>query len=124
MKTLNIGLDFSVDPPGRFLTDGKGINGEEFRENCLKPAIQVLKPGEKLHIILDDGVESYGSSFLSEGFAGMVKFGYISSQDLLEKIVIEYTDEDFEFYKNKIITYITNSEFGAEEYVPTKIKGA
>lgn len=122
MKTLNIGVDFSLDPSGRFLTDGDG-NGEEFREGYLKPAIQALKPGEKLQIIIDDGVESYGSSFLSEGFAGMVKFGYMSSQDLLEKIEISYTDEDFEFYKNKIITYITNSEFWAEEYEPTKLKG-
>lgn len=122
MKTLNIGVDFSPDPAGRFLTDGEG-NGEAFRESCLKPAIQALKSDEKLSIILDDGVESYGSSFLSEGFAGMVKFGYISSQDLLEKIEIRYTDEDFEFYKNKIITYIKNAEFGSEEYEPTKLKG-
>ncbi|HUW25963.1 MAG TPA: DUF4325 domain-containing protein [Gallionella sp.] len=121
MKTLNIGRDFSLDPAGRFFSD-EGDNGEKFRENFLKPAIQALKPDEKLHIILDDGVESYGSSFLSEGFAGMVKYGYISSQNLLEKIVIDYSDADFEFYKNKIITYIKNSKFKEEEYKPTRSK--
>lgn len=122
MKTLNIGRDFSLDPAGRFLSD-EGDNGEKFREMYLKPAINALKPDEKLHIILDDGVESYGSSFLSEGFAGMVKYGYITSHDLLEKIVIDYSNDDFEFYKNKIITYIKNSKFGEEQYKPTKPKG-
>jgi len=119
MKTLNIGRDFSPDPAGRYITDGKG-NGEEFREDCLKVMIRSLKPGEKLQIILDDGVEAYGSSFLTEGFAGMVKFGYISSQELLDKIVIIYTDEDFEFYKNKIVQYITEANFNSMIYKPTE----
>lgn len=119
MKTLNIGADFSRDPAGRYLSDGEG-NGEEFRESYLKPAIESLAPGEKLRIILDDGVESYGSSFLSEGFAGMVKFGYITGQDLLNKIEISYTNKDFEFYKNRIISYINDAKYDSEEYHKTK----
>jgi hypothetical protein len=111
MKTLNIGKDFSPDPAGRYRTDGSG-SGEGFREDCLLPAIRSLSPGEKLKIIIDDGVEGYGSSFLVEGFAGMVKAGHITKSELLNKIEITYTNEDFEFYKNKIIEYINEATHG------------
>lgn len=115
MKTLNIGKDFSVDPSGRFRADGDS-NGEAFREDYLKAAIESLEANEKLRIILDDGVIGYGSSFLSEGFAGMVKYGYIDKGELLEKIEILYTNEDFEFYKNRIIEYIKQSKFNSSKY--------
>jgi len=119
MKTLNIGKDFSLDPSGRFYTDGEG-SGEEFREDCLKNLIESLEPNEKLQIILDDGVEAYGSSFLVEGFAGMVKHGYITSDNLLDKLEVQFTDQDFEFYKNKIIEYISQAKFNSQVYKTTK----
>jgi len=119
MKKLNIGKEFSTDPAGRYRTDGKG-SGEEFREDHLKKIIQSLDPEEKVQIIIDDGVEGYGSSFLTEGFAGMVKFGYIKSDELIEKIEIIYKDTDFEFYKNKIISYIKQAKFNSEKYEPSK----
>lgn len=119
MKKLNIAKDFSFDPAGRFYTDGKG-SGEEFREDYLKKSIESLKSGEKLKIIIDDGVEAYSSSFLVEGFAGMVKYGYITSQELLSVIEICFTDEDFKFYKNKIIKYIEQAEYKTQEYKATK----
>jgi len=109
MKTLNIGKDFSIDPIGRYRSDGNR-SGETFREDYLKPALKTLEPEEKLEIIIDDGVESYGSSFLSEGFAGMVKYGFITNSELLEKIEITYTNSDFDFYKNKIIEYINKAQ--------------
>lgn len=118
MKTLNIGKDFSTDPIGRFRSDGNR-SGETFREDCLKQALQSLEPGEKLEIILDDGVESYGSSFLSEGFAGMVKYGFITSEELLAKIEIKYTNEDFEFFKKKILEYINKAKYNSKVYEPT-----
>ncbi len=102
---LNIGKTFSTSPSGRYLSDGPG-NGEDFRENYFWPAIEALKPGEKLEIILDDDVDGCGSSFLTEGFAGVVKNGYITSEELLNKITFTYTDSDFEFYKDRIIGYI------------------
>lgn len=117
-KTLNIGADFSPDPAGRFLTDGDG-NGESFRETSLKPMIESLDSGEKLKIIIDDGVEGYGSSFLNESFGGMVKYGYIQNQDMLDVIEIIYAKEDFEFYKKKIISYITQASYNSKSYVPT-----
>ena len=67
-------------------------------------------------IIIDDNVEGYGSSFLSEGFAGMVKYGYITSEELLDKIDIVYTDNDFAFYKEKIYQYINEASYNSEIY--------
>lgn len=119
MKTLNIGRDFSPDPIGRFRTDGDS-SGEAFREDQLRVAIQALEPGEKLEIVIDDGIEGYGSSFLVEGFAGMVKYGYISSEELLSKIEILYSNEDFAFYKTKILDYIKQAKFNSKAYKPTK----
>lgn len=120
MKTLNIGKDFSIDPIGRYRSDGNR-SGETFREDFLKPALQSLEPGEKLEIIIDDGIESYGSSFLSEGFAGMVKYGFITKDELIEKIKITYTNNDFDFYRNKILEYISKAKYNSKVYEPTKI---
>ncbi|PHR52029.1 DUF4325 domain-containing protein [Cycloclasticus sp.] len=116
MNILNIGQDFSKDPAGRFRADGEGNNGEEFREDHLKPRIDSLAEDEKLIIIIDDGIEGYGSSFLVEGFAGLVKFGYITAEDLLGKIEIRYENEEFEFYENKIIEYIKQAKFNSKHY--------
>ena len=120
MKTLNIGKDFSVDPIGRYRSDGDKRSGEAFREDCLKPILQSLALNEILEIIIDDGVESYGSSFLSEGFAGMVKYGYITKEELLKKIEVKYTNEDFEFFKKKILEYIAAAKYNSKVYIPTQ----
>lgn len=119
MKELNIGKDFSTDPSGRYYDPDGDASGEAFRESILKGMVESLGKDEKLHIILDDGVESYGSSFLVEGFAGMVKYGYITSDDLLRKLDITYTEEDFGFYKKKIIQYIHDAKYNSMEYKPT-----
>jgi len=119
MATLNIGKEFSIDPVGRYYSDSDA-SGEKFREEILRKKINALSENEKLTIILDDGVEAYGSSFLTEGFAGMVKYGYITSQELLGKIDIQFSDEDFFFYKEKVIQYIKEAKYNSEEYQSTK----
>ena len=116
MKNLNIGKDFSPDPSGRFRSDGNS-SGEAFREDCFKKVIENLEDEDVLNIILDDDVEGYGSSFLVEGFAGMVKYGYITGEELLKKIKFSYNDEDFGFYKDKIIDYINQATFNSKEYL-------
>lgn len=116
MKVFNIGQQFSHDPSGRYIDPDGDASGEAFREKHLKQLVLSLSEGEKLKIILDDDVESYGSSFLVEGFAGLVKYGYIKSDDLLSKLVFSYSDEDFEFYKNKIIQYIKEAKYNSKEY--------
>lgn len=118
MATLNIGKDFSPNPSGRYRSDGDG-SGEAFREDCLKSTLESLGPNEKLNIVLDDGVEGYGSSFLSEGFSGMVRYGYITGDELLQKLEFSFTDPDFEFYKSRIIEYISTAAFNSRKYPPT-----
>lgn len=118
MNTLRIGLEFSRIPRGRYRTDGTH-SGEHFREDYLMKRLRELKPGEKLTITIDDGVEGYGSSFLVEGFAGVVKYGYMQAKDLLDKIVIEYQNPDFSFYKRKIEQYINEAEYNSKPYIPT-----
>ena len=120
MSTLNIGKDFSGDPAGRYRSDG-GYNGEMFREDYLRDRITALKDDEILTIILDDNVESYGSSFLTEAFAGMVKYGYIDAQSFLDKIDLKVkSNNDFEFYKDRIIKYVQEAHFNSKTYTPTE----
>ena len=119
MKLLNIGKEFSSVPSGRFRSDGK-TSGETFREDLLLIRLRELSPGEKLRVILDDDVEGYGSSFLVEGFAGIVKYGYMQSVELLSKLDIACNNSEFLFYKNKIIQYINEAKFGSKKYEPTK----
>lgn len=121
MKKIDIGKDFSVDPGGRFFSD-KMPSGEEFREVYLRPCIESLSEDEKVEITLDSGVDGYGSSFLVEGFAGMVKYGYISAKDLLEKLEFIYADQDFEFFEKKIKKYISEANFNSQSYISTKDK--
>ena len=119
MNKLDIGKDFSPDPGGRFYSD-KMKSGEEFREEQLKPRIESLGKDEQLEIILDNGVDGYGSSFLVEGFAGMVKYGYIQPNKLLTKLVFIYSDPDFNFFEKKIRQYINEANFNTEPYISTK----
>lgn len=118
MNVLNIGKEFSEDPAGRHYDDGPA-SGEHFRENYLVVRLQELGENELLRIIIDDGVEAYGSSFLSEAFGGVIKFGYLTKDELLGKISIEYTDEDFSFYENRIKKYIEEANYNSVVYEPT-----
>ncbi|HCM9210166.1 TPA: STAS-like domain-containing protein [Enterobacter roggenkampii] len=118
MKTLKIGSEFSKVPRGRYRSDG-AASGERFREDFLRNRLSSLSNGEKLQIVIDDDVEGYGSSFLVEGFAGMVKYGYMHASELLAKIEIKYTNPDFAFYKKKIEQYINEAQFNSKLYEPT-----
>ncbi len=112
MNTFNIGKEFSTDPIGRYRSDSDS-SGELFREEYLKPKLEKLAKGEKLKIILDDGVEAYGSSFLVEGFAGLVKHGYFEKEELINMLEFEFKDEDFDFYANKIKQYIKEAKYNS-----------
>lgn len=122
MSKFNIGSQFSNEPSGRFYSDTGPRSGEAFREDHLKGLIEALEPKGKIIFILDDDVDTYGSSFLTEGFAGMVKFGYIRAVDLLEKIDFEYNDSDYAFYAEKAKQYIREAKFNSKEYVKSNKK--
>lgn len=116
MKILYIGQQFSDDPAGRYYTDGDG-NGEEFREEILKPLFALNKV---ITINIDKNVEGYGSSFLVEAFGGLVKHGYYKKDYINRNLIIEYSDPDFKFYEKKIKQYIQEAEYNSMEYKSTK----
>ncbi len=100
--TISIAEDFSDVPAGRFLNDGDW-SGERFREEFLIPA---LKDADKKHpvIININGTEGYGSSFLEEAFAGLIRKGY-TKEDIAEKLQIEANDT-YDIYKKIILEYL------------------
>lgn len=119
MAIFNIGKEFSQDPSGRYYTDGPG-SGEEFREDYLVPKINQLSENEILEIIIDDEVEAYGSSFISEGFAGAVKYGYFTADFLLNKIKIKYKNPDYSFFEKRIFSHIKKAAYNSAVYRSTK----
>ena len=118
MAEIDIGRDFSENPAGRFRSD-RSKSGEEFREDVLLPAFRRLSQDEALTLILDNGPDSYGSSFLTEGFAGVVKYGYFPVSSFLPRLRFRYTNPDFAFFEKKIHKYCQEAVFASQAYVPT-----
>jgi hypothetical protein len=89
MKTINIGKDFSENPAGRTIALDGQDSGEAFR-NLLISKLNTLGEDEQLEIILDDGVISYGSSFISEAFGALVRNKELTANQMLKKLVFSY----------------------------------
>jgi len=87
-QIISIAKQFSEFPVGRTPAD-TNVSGQAFREKFL---VQRLHNGEKLLIDLDD-VEGFGSSFLDEAFAGLIRNdGFTLAQ--LEMLIEFKADED------------------------------
>lgn len=50
-----------------------------------------------------------------EAFAGVVKVGYMKSEELLNKLVIKYSDDDFAFFEKKIKEYIREASYDSTQ---------
>lgn len=87
-QTLNIARDFSREPIGRYRTDGS-TSGEVFREDRLAPA---LRDAETIEVILD-GTEGYGSSFLDEAFAGLLRLGHLKRGEFGKRVRLVSNDD-------------------------------
>lgn len=80
---INVAKDFSKNPSGRYIEDGK-TSGEVFLKNLLLPAV-------KTHDIVEinfDGVRGYGSSFLEEAFGGFIRETKMSLVEFFNKVKI------------------------------------
>ena len=88
LRTIKIAEDFSTEPYGRYPEDGDA-NGTRFRDEWMLPALQQF---EKVVVILD-GTEGYGSSFLEESFGGLVRIHRIAPDLLREQLSI-VSEED------------------------------
>lgn len=89
--TLNIALDFSKYPGGRFTSHGP-YSGQEFRDSILFPRFNKIRKVDGILNVILDGTRGYGSSFLEEAFGGLVRNYKIDSGDVLKHI--EFTSEN------------------------------
>ena len=82
-KTINIARDFSRYPYGRH-NKFSNTSGERFRDDYLMPLFKDPQI-TKIRIELD-GTEGYGSTFLDEAFAGLVRTCGIDKNEVLDKL--------------------------------------
>lgn len=108
---IDLAKQFSPYPSGRFPTDGS-FNGQKFREELLAPALHDAKRASpSAAVVVDiDGVRSFGSSFLEEAFAGLVRSGEFSGDELSRLLVIRCSKPHLLFFKDSIDSLIKNAE--------------
>lgn len=99
VKVINIAKDFSVEPIGRVPADS-GSSGQRFRDEYLLPA---LKEFDKVIVVLD-GTEGFGSSFLDEAFGGLIRVSKLSKEDVLRRL--ELVSKEDESFIAEIMEYI------------------
>ncbi|MEZ8781893.1 DUF4325 domain-containing protein [Vibrio splendidus] len=116
MKMYNIGLQFDDEPASRYFKDTQGRSAEVFRERVLKPLLIDNYNDEVIVFIIDAPVEGYGSSFLTESFAGLVKYGYIKAEQLEPRLKFAYKDSIFSFYASRIRSFIRKSAYQHQAY--------
>ena len=99
-KILNV-RDYTLDPFGRYRTDGDG-NGEEYRVDYIVPE---LKLGNKLIINLD-GIDEFGSSFLVEAFANLIRKEDFTYEYIKKMVIFECEDKEvineIQYYLNEV----------------------
>ncbi|PSU54577.1 STAS-like domain-containing protein [Photobacterium phosphoreum] len=91
--TLNV-TDYTTEPYGRYKADGPG-NGEEFRADYIMPKFNSLKKNELLLINLDGIEDEYGSSFVVEAFANLIRKENISYDKIKSKIQFQSTHNEW-----------------------------
>lgn len=105
-KTLKVS-DYTKFPYARYRDDGDG-NGEEFRDDFIAP---ILAAGSNLIIDLDGVVDEYGSSFLDEAFANLLRKGVISPADIDKRIEFK---SDNQQWLAELKIYIDNAKADIE----------
>ena len=106
MKKIDIGLDFSKTPLGRYHPQDGPNSGERFRREFLVPALR----SDPLVVVRIDQVEGYGSSFLEEAFGGLVRKEGFTHPELRDKLEIECLSDDFKLYKDAIWRHISRAK--------------
>ena len=70
---LNIAKQYTRFPGPRLRKTGE-YSGEDFLDTCLLEFMQQVTADDQVRIVLD-GTKGYGSSFLDESFAGLIREG-------------------------------------------------
>ncbi len=74
-RTIFISREFSQFPGPRYEVHGPD-SGELFRINILSPALTKAMEDSSIVTVVLDEVAGYGSSFLDEAFAGLLRNGF------------------------------------------------
>lgn len=90
LKTLKV-KDYTLEPFGRYVIDGEG-NGEEYRKSYIIPE---LEKGNDLIIELDGINDEYGSSFLVEAFANIIRKEGYSYEEFKKRITFKSVHSDW-----------------------------
>lgn len=90
MAKINIPLDFSPYPAGRYRSDSSS-SGEAFRELLLAPKLR----SDELVEVDFDGSMGYSASFLEEAFGGLVRKEKFSKEFLHQKLRLNYRDDPY-----------------------------
>ncbi|NLR22590.1 MULTISPECIES: STAS-like domain-containing protein [Pseudoalteromonas] len=91
--------DFTEFPGPRHKKFGE-FSGEEFRDSILVPALM----GNETVVVDLDGVMGYGSSFLEEAFAGLLREGVAKDKVLM--VVENLISRDDPSLISEIDTYV------------------
>ena len=101
-KTINIAKEFSKYPYGRSRKHSR-TSGEAFRDDILLPALEKFE-----EVIIElDGVQGYGSSFLDEAFANLVRVSNLDKEVVLQKL--NFVSDDDPSLIDEIVSYIENT---------------
>lgn len=102
----NLAKDFSKIPFGRHTSDG--ANSAERLRNILIPLlIECKEKNEILTVELDDVPIGIPSSFLEEGFAGIIRNSHFTSNDLRTLLFLDTEDKS---YIEEVNSYIDDLE--------------
>ena len=105
MKQIRVAEQFSEFPLGRVPEDGPN-NGEKFRKVLLVPALQ--NDDQVVDVFLD-GTKGYPSSFLEEGFGGLVRSEGFSVDELTRRLRITAIAPEYQTYVGEIWEYIAQA---------------
>jgi len=98
-KKIDVARDFHDELIGRFPSDSD-YNGQKFRDEFLVPA---LKKFDEVMVVFD-GVEGYGSSFLDEAFGGLIHTCHLHKDEVKRKLKL--VSKEDESLVEEIVGYI------------------
>ena len=101
---LSILQDFTEYPGPRYRADGP-FSGELFREEILSPALREAIERRVPLVVILDGVAGYGSSFLDEAFAGLLRHGF-TRENVTQYLALVARTPRFEHHKIRAEKYI------------------
>ncbi len=105
MTTIEIARDFSVTPGPRYERLGPN-SGEAFRRRLSE---ELAKSEDDVVVVLLDGTEGYGSSFLEEAFGGLVRDGRFSADEIQRRLQIVAKSRLYVTYAKEATSYLQDA---------------